>query len=163
MGKELLQKIQLIPANQTVFPHHCVVCTRYKGTFIDFGLDLEDIGVVYLCPDCFKAVGLLAGLVPVEELEAAQAQAHEYKILSEELEQKVDTYESVLDGINFLRRGSLVAMPSEPTRVESISKNSKEFIAGGAIEIKGSTKPVDESGPGNLLDDDGIGKLIDGI
>lgn len=170
MGRELLQRIQVVQANQTALPHHCVVCTRYKGEFIDFGLDLEYFGVVYLCPECFKAIGFLAGLVSADDLEIAQKKIDHLQLVNEELEQKVDTYESVLDGLNFLRSRSSFDDPAElgnvaPTGEDSKGSNavSSGIIGVGTVEISGSSESVDESGSRSLLDTDGIADLIDGI
>lgn len=170
MGKELLQKVQVVQANQTALPHCCIVCTNFKGSFIDIGLDVEFYGVVYLCPSCFKAVSLLAGFVPAENLETAKKELEHKNLVIEELEQRVETYESVLDGINSLRGRSSFDDLSESTSMASVHENSKGtsklpkgIIGQGTIEVSGSSESTDESGHRSVRDDDSIASLIDGI
>jgi hypothetical protein len=45
----LLSRFQIIEGNPQQPPHKCSVCGSQNGTFVDFGLDLEFYGTVYLC------------------------------------------------------------------------------------------------------------------
>lgn len=44
-----LSRFQIIEGNPQQPPYGCSVCGGQEGTFIDFGLDLEFYGTVYLC------------------------------------------------------------------------------------------------------------------
>lgn len=45
----LLSRFQIVEGNPPNLPHKCSVCGSISGTFIDFQLDLEFYGTVYLC------------------------------------------------------------------------------------------------------------------
>lgn len=44
-----MSRFQVIQGNPPNLPHQCAVCGSINGSFIDFGLDLEFYGTVYLC------------------------------------------------------------------------------------------------------------------
>lgn len=44
-----LSRFQIVEGNPPHLPHKCSTCGSINGTFIDFGLDLEFYGTVYLC------------------------------------------------------------------------------------------------------------------
>lgn len=56
-------------------PGKCAVCGSTDRPSVDFGLDVEDYGVVYLCLVCLSEVGQIIGLVPEQRVRDAEIEA----------------------------------------------------------------------------------------
>lgn len=67
MNGEALQSRMTILNRPLLTPGNCAVCGAVDKKVLDFGLDLEWYGRVYICEDCGVQIGTAFGSVPKED------------------------------------------------------------------------------------------------
>lgn len=98
----LLSRFQIVEGNPPHLPHKCSVCGSISGTFIDFGLDLEFYGTVYLCLDnCIRQLANELGYRSPSQHKLALDAVEEQRSRANGLEDKVKDLEDV---VGVLRR-----------------------------------------------------------
>jgi hypothetical protein len=112
-------------------PGKCAVCGAVDRPVLDFGFDLDDYGVVYICVDDFKAGALLLGLVDVSQLVQPS--------LPEELQVLLNEY---LDSV--ARNGLLFRINFERIMRDNPSSSSEKS---GNVQTVDGPEPIDDSPP----------------
>jgi hypothetical protein len=120
-------------------PGKCAVCGAVDRPVVDFGFDLDDYGVVYICVDDFKAGARLLGLVDVSQLVQPS--------LPDEVRDLVHGY---IDGINDLSGRLALGLSaiewSSPSSIDEKSDDVQNFdgressdnIVDGSVEDRTS-------------------------
>lgn len=81
-------------------PGKCAVCGATDRACVDFGMDIDDYGVFYLCTHCMREGALVTGLVVTvedydfERMKAGQSisdylTAHHMKVVTDELAESI--------------------------------------------------------------------------
>lgn len=153
-----LSRFQIVEGNPPHLPHKCATCGSINGTFIDFQLDLEFYGTVYLCLDnCIRQIANELGYrSPAQHkltLEAVERQRAEIIALT-------DRNEVLEDGINAIR--NLDA--GRPRLNDPISMDDKDKrVSPKRVEPTEPepTKPAPKSGFADLFSNDGFDSIFD--
>lgn len=167
MDQNTLGRFKVIEANQMLAPGKCAGCGGFtKRHFVDFGLELDFYGVVYLCLEvCFTEVANQIGyLSPVQSNHLKlQVEVKEEEIQT--LQGKLTALEAVRDAIDGYHSNSSVpdsaADSDDPGDVHQSSGNEGAKAEGstdsGSDEgEQGSPEQTDEQGSINVHDDDSL-------
>lgn len=80
METESLARFKMIKPNQMIAPGKCAGCGKFSNDdFLDFGLELEFYGVVYLCRDCLTEAAMTFGFRPDVHYNQMQAELNRTK------------------------------------------------------------------------------------
>lgn len=97
-----LSRFQIVEGNPPHLPNKCAVCGSINGTFIDFGLDLEFYGTVYLCLDnCIKQLSLELGFFSPSQHKTVQESEARLRKENNDLRDRLEVVEN---GMAALRR-----------------------------------------------------------
>ena len=169
-----LGRFQVLDHNQLIAPGKCAGCGGFTDRhFIDFGLELDFYGVVYLClENCFTEVANQIGFISPIQAAELQAELKSYQGHFDVLQNKLKALEGIRDAIDGYRSGSndasvyhaigdLQSVPesgsTEGTKAEgspdSGSQGGQSTLDGG--EQRTSESP-NESGSQHIRNDDGV-------
>lgn len=113
-------------------PGKCAVCGAVDRPVVDFGLDLDEYGVVYFCVSCLTQVAHdNLDMVPASDLRTTQSIVEE---LQNKLNLSAGTLDDYLEGISNLHDAYL--------------RNINELIGVPDAEIDGKSTEVHESSSG---------------
>src|SRR5215203_498008 len=126
MTTSSLSRFQILDENQLMLPGQCAVCRTHKGKFIDFGMQLEFHGAVYLCIDnCIGEAAAQTGYYPQRMLDEKVEQIRLLEQLVSELKKKKEEVDDELAAYHrILRDGTANQLPVVPT-AEDTSKSSE--------------------------------------
>lgn len=160
-----LGRFQILSSNQLIAPGKCAGCGGItKRRFVDFGLELDFYGVVYLCLDvCFVEVANQIGFLSPEQAVAMQAELQGFVEENIDLKQKLETLshvESAIANYNGVYPSPLpvigdpgdVPPSSSEERIEPEGPVNPEPEGGE----QGSPEQVNESGPEHVHNDDSL-------
>lgn len=149
----LLSRFQIVEGNPPRLPHKCSVCGSINGTFIDFGLDLEFYGTVYLCLEsCITQLANELGYRSAAQHKIALEAVEEQRSRANLLEDKVKDLEDV---VGVLRRigdyGSGASSDAVPPESDSIKSNAEPVKAEPKSSRQGSKQRSHDVRPDDVL------------
>ena len=159
-----LSRFQIVEGNPPHLPHKCSVCGSISGTFIDFGLDLEFYGTVYLCVDnCIKQLTHELGYATPKQRALYQESESRLRKENNDLRDRLDVMEH---GMAALRRidsyrtddGGSTGNPGMANNQEGSSQPDGDD--GATATEYGSHKQDSERRSPDVLSDDGISSLF---
>lgn len=165
-----LSRIKVIEGYPPVLPHKCAVCgTSESGIYLDFGLDLDFYGTVYLClMNCFTEAANTVGYYSEKQYGEVIARNDELYQNVKVLEKRLEVYTDVARSVDRLSSLSLphaskstYTPPEQDT--ESDDTESESDDKGIERTESKSLKPANEQGSTNVQRDDSLDKLLDGI
>jgi len=154
-----MSRVQVLD-NAPVAPGTCILCGSSGGDgrkFVDFGMQIDWIGAIYFCTECFGEVSRAIGYIPVAEFDAinkeiksvqAAADIHAYQnkrlmdalgIIFSELGRKPESIDDYIDRVM-----ASVAEPSESEGASKISADG-ESTTGESSDVEGSDDLFDDS------------------
>lgn len=156
-----LSRFQIINPNQMQAPGKCAVCGKFStGTYIDFGMELDFYGVVYICvEDCFQELANLQEYYSPGQHKMLMAELQDKRDELNDAYDKIEAYENALDG---LRRAGYVTSVGSSDVVDaeqSVEVEGPDDQKSDATE-SGSVESSDESGHSDLLHDDSIKAIL---
>lgn len=157
-------KFNIIHGSPPALPGKCVSCGRVEGIFIDWGMDIEYYGAVYLCADEFQQVANELGYHSPTQWKALIAEKNEQYA---ELNEALDRNEVLENAVRSLTSLGITASSASDTPIpddkdnESVTK--QQSVTSNSVQ--GSTEQVTEPRSTDLrgdvsLDDFGIGGTI---
>lgn len=166
-----LGRFKVIKGNPPVLPNKCAVCgtTEAGETYLDFGLDLDFYGTVYLGGACFREAANTLGYYSPEQYDLAMAKVEATRQENNRLLEILEAYKNVVGSIDHINSSS-VAIP-EPTSVELpeqqepklSDKEPKPDNSKPQEKGRGFIKPVNEQRSTNVQRDDSLDSLLDDI
>lgn len=149
-------RFKVIEGYPPVGPNCCSACGSHRGTFIDFGLDVDYYGTVYLCLDnCFKeAMTQLGYLSPVDK-ERLHQELEDYKLSLNEAEEEIERLENAVDSLTNSRRWSSSGANSDDSGQDSRGLSGQDD-SGSTGREEGSLQSTDEQRSGGLFRNDAI-------
>lgn len=162
-----LGRFKVIEANQLLAPGKCAGCGGFtKRRFVDFGLELDFYGVVYLCLEvCFTEVANKLGFLSPEQTIELKAKLSERAATILEQQLMLDKLEAVRDAIDNYRSGGVVAtLASDSGDSGDVHQGSgdERVEAEGSVDSgsetgqSGSPESIDVGGPPDVRDDDSL-------
>lgn len=160
-----LGRFQILDQNRLIAPGKCAGCGGFTGRhFVDFGLELDFYGVVYLCLEyCFTEVANQIGFASPDQVESLKARIDSYKGHTDVLQGKLSALENVSYAMaSYLRIDPLLTSNSSDSGTvhqDSGSEGTKvEGQPNPGIETgqSGSAESIDVNGPTGILDDDSL-------
>lgn len=130
------------------FPAKCAICGSGTKKVVDFGLDIEFYGVVYLCEECVGTIAMVAGYTKSVE--------REYPLVEIEREE-YERVRNILDSISRALNGYDVVETTLGKK--TVVKNSVEDSGG----ISKTIETVDESSSSERSFSFSTDSLFDGI
>lgn len=138
-----LGRFQVLDHNQLIAPGKCAGCGGFTNRhFIDFGLELDFYGVVYLCLEtCFTEVANQIGFIsPVQAVEL-QGEMQNLVERNSDLQDKLNALENVRDAIDSYR----VVDPSVHSAIDSVQP-VLEGSGNEGTKAEGRIDPESEAG-----------------
>ena len=170
-----LSRFQITHGSPVLPPGKCSVCGTTSGSFIDFGLELDFYGVVYICIDnCFRELAKLLEYYHPDEVVSIKEQYNEIvqqnaKLIAynKELNDVVDSF-SRLRSNDFDTDSDQLALDlnkSEKPEFQSrVDESSDEIISDEPGEEPegedGSSEQDDESRSSSIHSDDSIDTIL---
>lgn len=157
-----LGRFQVLTYNQLIAPGKCAGCGGFnaKARYIDFGLELDFYGVVYLCLDvCFTEVANQIGFISPE-------QALRLKAVADSQRGHIDVLQNKLSALESVRNAMDSYLSVDPDSVVG-SGSSVDIHSGGGETGAETEGPVDpgieagQSGPVEPVDVDGLTSILD--
>lgn len=158
---ETLSRFHILKPTELVGPGKCAVCGKFSGDhFIDFGLELDFYGVVYICvSDCFVEMANLQGYTSPNQHKMALAELSDKRDELNTALDKIEVLENVVYGLRSL--GNLPA-PSSSDAV--VAEQSIEIEGPDDTEpakpIERSNESTDERRSTDLLHDDSLTEFL---
>lgn len=156
-----LSRFRIIKPYEMIAPAKCAVCGKFStGTYVDFGLELDFYGVVYICvEDCFLELANLQGYHSPGQHKMAMAELEDKRQELNNAYDKIEALENALDG---LRRAGYVnsVCSSDAMDAEQSAEIEGSDDPGTSDSEQGSSEQTDESGRPNLFHDDSISELL---
>jgi len=156
-----LSRFRIVKPTEMMAPCKCAVCGKFStGTYIDFGLELDFYGVVYICvEDCFTE---LANLQDYHSPGQHKMVMGELACKRDELniaQDRIEALEYALDGLrrvgDFSPSSSSNAVDVEQsTQVEGSAEQGVDETEHGFVES------TDEQGRPDVLHDDSIKDIL---
>lgn len=158
---ETLGRFHILKPTQLVGPGKCAVCGKFSGDhFIDFGLELDFYGVVYICvSDCFREMANLQEYFSPNQHKMALAELADKRDELNTALDKIEVLENVIYGLRSLGDSSAssssdVVVVEQPVEIQG-PDNTKP-----AKSAKRSDESVDERGSTDLLNDDSLAEFL---
>lgn len=152
----LLSRFQIIHGAPQIPPHQCSVCGSQSGDFIDFGLDLEMYGTVFLCVEnCIKQVANELGFRSQSQHQVALDAVEEQRKIANDALDKVKDLEDVLGAYRRISNYSVSASDNLPS--ESVTDEGDEQSDSESAE---SPRQSAEWGRSDVQSDDSFNKLF---
>jgi hypothetical protein len=127
-------RFQLLPA-PLMLPGVCACCGAGNKPVIDFGLQLEWHGAVYLCIDCITEAGTVVGLVPSARYEAVLEDLVKLKAPQVEVQNAISEYidRQRESAISFFDRLSIISngAPADSEEIDGGSGKSDNVVRQG--------------------------------
>ncbi|SRR6266498_425763 len=148
-----VDRFQILEANQLMFPHKCSVCGGFSDKsgnkerkFIDFGLDIEFYGKVYICTECFSSATSIVDCVPVEKYNSLEQQFKELSNVVSQLIEENGMLRSAVDTFRIISNNE----PGPNIVTISAIEDEERSDKGTAEGKKGFVKQTDERGSEDL-------------
>lgn len=138
-----LGRFQVLNENQLIAPGKCAGCGGVTNRhFIDFGLELDFYGVVYLCLEtCFTEVANQIGFISPQQAVDLQGEMQNLVERNSDLQDKLNALEAVRDAIaDYSSVDSSVAVDS------SGSSTVRSGSSDSGTQAEGSTNPIATGG-----------------
>lgn len=158
---ETLSRFHILKPTELVGPGKCAVCGKFSGDhFVDFGLELDFYGVVYICvSDCFVEMANLQGYFSPNQHKMALAELADKRDELNAALDKIEVLENVVDG--FRRLGDLsVTSSSDAVVTEQPTKGERSDDSKPAKATKRLNESTDERGSTDLLHDDSLAEFL---
>jgi hypothetical protein len=161
-----LGRFQVLEHNQLIAPGKCAGCGGFTNRrFIDFGLELDFYGVVYLCLEtCFTEVANQIGFASPDQVESLKARIESYRghteILQgklaklEAIESAIQHYSSVIDPNLYLATGNSGVVPEGSGNEGAKAEGHPD--SGSDDGKQGSSESSNESGSTDVRHDDSL-------
>lgn len=140
-----VDRFQLLEVSQLLFPHKCSVCGGFSNRkFVDFGLDVEYHGKVYICEHCFVGAAKVVDCVPVEKYNQILQQNEELQAVIQQLIIENKGLRDAVDGFRIIssphsNSNNILSSPLDENKSKQGHTNSS--IDGGK---EGFTKQAPE-------------------
>lgn len=162
-----LGRFKVIEANQLLAPGKCAGCGGFtKRRFVDFGLELDFYGVVYLCLEvCFTEVANKLGFLSPVQTQELNAKLKSYRGHFDVLQDKLSKLEGVRDAIDSYHGGSSISdsvVESSDSGTVHQGSSDEGVEAEGPVDSgsetgqSGSPESIDVGGPPDVRDDDSL-------
>jgi hypothetical protein len=116
-----LSRFQIIDNGAPAAPGHCAVCGTTQGPFIDFGLNLDFYGVVYLCSEvCVVGLANALDYHSPRQWKMALGTIDDLRRENNELRDRVEVLGNVVDSIDRIKSFTYVEPVSEPNFTEEL-------------------------------------------
>lgn len=163
-------KFLLVKEPLQQLPHRCCACTRYGADnsleFIDFNLDIEFYGKIFICVDCVREMANQLGYSDPQQVSTMQStvdgltQSYEGALEeNEELRNALAGFRTVFGSGDVTVSDSFASVEGEDTLTEEPDGAS---IEPAEVEPE-PTEQNDEPGLTDLSVDDTLDSLIDDI
>lgn len=158
MTYQQLSRFQIRSSTELIAPGKCAVCGSISGSFVDFGLELDFYGVVYLCFDnCFKEACSQLDYFPVGELSKRDVLIAQFDSVNSQLEMENQELRNALGIVDRVRSNGV-----DPGQLElSLDEDSSEDERDSAEDDSGTDEPTNESGSSDILSNDILKQLSD--
>ncbi len=167
-----LGRFQVLNHNQLIAPGKCAGCGGFTDRhFIDFGLELDFYGVVYLCLEtCFTEVANQIGFISPKQAEILKNQVRVSNEAGAILLTKLEALENVSDAMaSYLRINPHLASSSGDSGTVHQSSSTEGAKAEGSPDPgsqggqstpdggeQRTPEPSNESGSQHIRNDDGV-------
>lgn len=167
LGQMNLGRFKVIEANQMLAPGKCAGCGGFtKRRFVDFGLELDFYGVVYLCLEvCFTEVANKLGFLSPVQTQELKLKLEMVSGEREALIINLEQLEAVRDAIDGYRSGSNDASVYHAIgNLQPVHQGSSDqgVEAEGSVDSgseagqSGSPESIDVGGSPDVRDDDSL-------
>lgn len=163
-------RFKIIYGNPPVLPNKCAVCGSVNGSFLDFGLDLDFYGTVYLClENCFVEAANSIDYYSPAQHKVALERVEQFRKENNRLQDIVEAYKNVVGSITDINTASaaIINLNPTPTVTDEEPEQEPETVVTIEPEPKrpepGSIKPVNEQRPTDVQRDDSLDSLLDEI
>lgn len=161
METESLARFKMIPANLMIAPGKCAGCGKFSNDdFLDFGLEVEFYGVVYLCRECLVEAAIVFEYRPAEHYDRM---ANELAAVKAQLNMALDREEAMKNALASIDTSHLRPRLDSFSFV-TVEANEYEGHPNDPIDAResGSDEQGDEQGSPDLQRDDSIESILGG-
>lgn len=175
MTNTTLSRFQIIDGTPPCAPGKCVICGTTAGPFIDFGLELDFYGVVYICfINCLRELALGFEYYPPEYVNELQKDRQNLVTQNADLTAYNKELSDVIDSFSKLRNNPPDSLPGQLAFDFSESEESEvpagttgthsevipERTGKSRTRKAGSTKQNDEQGSSGVHSDVSVDPIL---
>jgi len=149
---DVLGRFKVITDGALVAPGKCAVCgTVSAKKYVDFGLDLDFYGVVYICADnCFTELANNLDYYNPAQWDNQMFIIEALRTENNQLKDRVEALDDVVNSIGNL--STTIGVKSLPDRDTVTVEQKSELSDSGPKKIEhGSTEQTDESGSASVF------------
>lgn len=162
-----LGRFKIIRGYPPVLPHKCAVCgTSESGNYIDFGLDLDFYGTVYLClKNCFVEAANSIDYYSPAQHGLALERVEQLRKENNRLLDIVEAYKNVIGNIDHINTSAAPDSNIDPIRSDPVQEFeiTPERTAAPKKPEPGLIEQIDGQGPSDIQRDDSLDDLINDI